>query len=452
MAQEKKPKKKKKAAGAGEKPAAKARFTHSEVFSKAKDLSWLLECCRHDEIVAEVLRPRLQTEAVEHGRGFGQLRNFAFRKFKDEVRAVVFVTMPRPKGGGSFEPTDRMLKPGEQVRLSYTAKVEGSDRPIFFLAKGYFLRKSFFVKEDPKNPGKPWVGPREEALKVLSKDLVVAGEEIVELRIDTLNSFPSGPGRLSRDMLDRYLSEARLYILPNPGGWNQKSTQGNFFESIRDPLEQYVGRDNVKCLESVRLDDFSNLGEITVVIRERLLAGVEHDAVRPAVVSKPNDFLGELNTKLGFLLRFRMQPEIAEALARAFPAKAGKDDEVYLPVLLERVEPAREYFRIALRLFPRDLVEERRRGGGGAAQGLKFMPPYALHAGAENHNTYGKLLIIVSKRFREDEKPDEEKLKSEKLQASVEKRIAERKHAFVDQKVKNAFQQRVAAKKRKDEG
>jgi hypothetical protein len=450
MAKENPTKKKEKAVKpqAGETPT-KAISAHSEVFSKPKDLDWLLASCRKEEVNVEALRPRLQTEAVEHGRGYGIARNYAFRKFKGEVRAVLYVTMPRPKGGGSFEPIDRLMKPGESMRLTYKVKVEGSPRPIFFLAKGYFLRKSFFLKESPDNPDKPWVGSREDAVQTLSKELVVRGEEIVELRIDNITSFPNGPGHLTRDMLDRYLSQASLHILPGGGGWNQKSTQGNFFDSIRDPLEQYISRDKVKCIETVQLDDFSNLGVVTLVIKERLLSGLDHEVARPSVVKNPNDFLAELNVKLGFLLRFRMQADIAEALGRTFPKKAGKEDEVYLPLLLDRVEPAREHFRLSFRLFPRDLIEESRRGG--AAQGLKFMPPYALHPGAENHNTYGKLLILISKRFREDEKPEEEKLKSEKLQASVEKRIAERKHAFVDPKVKAAFQQRVAAKKREED-
>ena len=79
------------------------------------------------------------------------------------------------------------------------------------------------------------------------------------------------------------------------------------------------------------------------------------------------------------------------------------------------------------------------------------MPPYALHPGPENHNTYSKLLIALSQCFREDEKPEEEKVKSAKLRASVEKRIAERRHEFVDEKVRAAFSERIAARKRKEE-
>ena len=79
------------------------------------------------------------------------------------------------------------------------------------------------------------------------------------------------------------------------------------------------------------------------------------------------------------------------------------------------------------------------------------MPPYALHQGAENQNTYSKLLILLNQRFREDEKPEEDKLKSATLKASVDKRIAERKSKFTDEKLKSAFKDRVSAKKRKEE-
>ena len=85
-------------------------------------------------------------------------------------------------------------------------------------------------------------------------------------------------------------------------------------------------------------------------------------------------------------------------------------------------------------------------------RGLKFMPPYALHQGSENQNTFSKLLILLNQRFREDEKPEEDKLKSEKLKASVDKRVSERKGAFKDEKVQAAFKDRVSAKKRKEEG
>ena len=85
-------------------------------------------------------------------------------------------------------------------------------------------------------------------------------------------------------------------------------------------------------------------------------------------------------------------------------------------------------------------------------RGLKFQPPYALHQGSENQVTFSKLLILINQRFREDEKPDEEKLKSAKLQASVEKRISEQKWKFTDDKVASAFKERAVAKKRRDEG
>ena len=454
---------KKKDAGAGngkdakgqeaeKKPAEKEKkpFSTVEVFSKPGAMSPLFEGFRSQEISGEILRPRLMTESVEHGRGRGIIRNFSFRKFKEEPRAVLFMVMPRGVGGGSFEPTDRLLKPGEQIQITYTMEMEGADRPIYFMAKGFFLRKSFYSAENPQNADKPWVGSRDEANEKLPKNLVVAGDDIIELRIDNVTCFPSGPGSMRRDVLDRYLSQAKLYILPGGAVWNQKSTQGNFFDCIRDPLDKFLEKEGVKVIERVTLDEFGNLGEISVHINEQLLSNVEHDIIRPSVIKKPNDFLREINSNLGFLLHFKMGEEIKEAVMRTFPQKAGKEEDVFLPLFLQRVREAKERYRLIFRIFPRDLVEERSRKSMN--RGLKFMPPYALHQGAENHNTYSKMLIAISKRFREDEKPEDEKVKSEKLQASVQKRIAEQQHKFVDEKVKGAFKGRQEAKKRKEEG
>lgn len=449
MDKEKKPAPNAVKAQEGEAPGTAARFARPEVFSKAADLAVLFAGFRTQEISAEVLRPRLQVESVEHGRGQGIVKNFTFRKFKEEPHAVVFMATPRSSGGGIFEPTDRLLTPGEQVRVSYTMIVEGADQPVFFLAKGFFLRKSFYIPEDPQNPGKCWTGSREEAGKKFSKDIAVGGDDVMELRLDTVNSFPHGPGKVYRDVLSRYLSEVKLFVLPGGGGWSQKSTQGNFFESIRDPLDKYLAREGVKTIDKVTLDEFANLGEVTVLIKEQLLGRMDPEAVRLSLVKSPNEHLGEINAKLGFLLRFKLADEVAEPLMRAYPNKAGAQNEVYLPLVLDRVMDAREQYRVSFRIFPRDLVEER--GRKTAERGLKFMPPYALHPGAENHNTYSKLLIILSQRFREDEKPDEEKLKSAKLQASVSQRISAQRGQFVDEKLKSAFQERVAAKKRQEE-
>ena len=318
------------------------------------------------------------------------------------------------------------------------------------LGKGYFLRKSFYIAENPQNPGKPWTGPREEAVEQFSKDMVVAGEDIIEVRVDSVTSFPNGPGSLRKDVLDRYLSEATLYVLPGGGAWNQKSNQGNFYDGIQHPLDKFLSKDNVKILEQVSLEEFGNLGDISVLIKEQLLADVDHEVARPSVIKKPNDYLRDINVAIGFLISFKMDYDIKETLMRNVPNKVGAEDEVYLPLFLERVNDAKEKFRVSFRLFPRDLVEER--GRNKSELGLKFMPPYALHPGAENHNTYSKLLIALSQRFREDEKPEEDKLKSEKLVASVQQRINEQKDKFVDEKVKSAFQDRAAAKKRQDEG
>ena len=144
-----------------------------------------------------------------------------------------------------------------------------------------------------------------------------------------------------------------------------------------------------------------------------------------------------------------MDDGIADALGRGFPQKAGKEVDVWLPLILEKVADSREQYRVTFRVFPRDLVIAR---GKTADRGLKFQPPYALHQGSENQVTFSKLLILLNQRFNEDEKPEDQKLKSEKLKASVDKRISERKGAFTDEKVAAAFKDRAEAKKRKEGG
>ncbi|MDA0338139.1 MAG: hypothetical protein O2782_23455, partial [bacterium] len=273
-------------------------FTRPELLSKAKEMQVVFNPIREAEVNAEIVRPRMQTESVEHGRGQGLLRHYTFRKFNEVPKAVVFMNQPRSKGGGAFEPTDRLLAPGDQMRLVFTTTVEGADRPVYFLAKGVFLRKSFFIPQDPKNPDKPWTGTREEADKTVDKEAVVRGEDVIEIRIDAVNSFPGGPGRTGRDVTDRYLSQPKLYIFPGGGGWNQKSTQGNFFDGIRDSLDAYTSREDLKIMDPVVIDEFLNTGEISILIKEQLIAGIDHEVARPSVIKKPNDNLGEINIKL----------------------------------------------------------------------------------------------------------------------------------------------------------
>ena len=86
---EKKKKKKKKvktseaegSSKAVSKEAPERLFSRPELFTKPKDLQNLFQVFRQGEIMAEILRPRLQTESVEHGRGTAIVRNFSFRKF-----------------------------------------------------------------------------------------------------------------------------------------------------------------------------------------------------------------------------------------------------------------------------------------------------------------------------------------------------------------------------------
>lgn len=427
----------------------KKPFSGVEVYSKPGLMQPLFAGFREGEVAGDIIRPRMLTESVEHGRGRGIIRNFTFRKFKDLPKAVFFMSWPKGVAGGSFEPTDRLLKPGEPISLSYTVEVDGADKPIYFVGKAYFLRKSFYVADNPASPGKPWTGPRDEAQEKLPKDVFVQGEDIIEIRVDSVTSMPNGPGRLPRDILERYLSRAQLYVIPGGGGWAQRSTQGHFFKNIREPLDKYLEKDGVKRIEGVTIDEFGNMGDVSVMVKGRLLGEIEHDKIRKVMVKKPNDHLREINTSVGFLLHFQMAEEIKEMVIRTLPDKAGKELDVFLPLMLENVADSIEQYRVTFRVFPRDLVENRSRNS--MERGLHFKPPNTLHPGSENQVIYSKLIIALSQRFREDEKPDEEKLKSEKLQASVQARIAEQSHKFTDEKIKSAFQDRVAAKKREED-
>ena len=116
-------------------------------------------------------------------------------------------------------------------------------------------------------------GHWEEAQSKLPKDVIVRGEDIVEVRVDSVTSMPNGPGSMRRDVLDRYISNAQLYCIPGGGGWAQRSTQGPFFKSIRDPLDKYIGQAAVKHIENIQIVEFGNLGEITITLKEDLLVG-----------------------------------------------------------------------------------------------------------------------------------------------------------------------------------
>ena len=436
--------------GNGEaKKAKKKPFSGVEVYTKPGLMQTLFAGFREGEVAGDIIRPRMLTESVEHGRGRGIIRNFTFRKFKDQPKAVFFMTWPKGVAGGSFEPTDRLLKPGEPISLSYTIGVDGADSPIYFVGKAYFLRKSFYVAENPATPGRPWIGPREEAQEKLPKDVCVQGEDIIEIRVDSVTSMPNGPGRIPRDILERYLSRAQLYVIPGGGGWAQRSAQGHFFKNIRDPLDKYLEKEGNKLIEGITIDEFGNMGDVILMVKGMLLSGIEHDKIREVMIKKPNDHLREINTTVGFLLYFQMAEEIKDMTIRALPDKVGKEIDVYLPLMLENVADSREQYRVTFRVFPRDLVENRSRAS--LERGLHFKPPNTLHPGSENQAVYSKLLIALSQRFREDEQPDEEKMKSEKLQASVQARISEQSHKFTDDKIKSAFQDRVAGKKRQED-
>ena len=420
-----------------------------EVYSRPGLMQPLFAGFREGNVVGDIVRPRMLTESVENGRGRGVILNYTFRRFRGQTKAVFFMIWPKGVAGGSFEPTDRLLKPGEPISLSYIVEVEGADKPIYFVGKAYFLRKSYYIAEDPANPDKPWTGSREEAQKKLPKDVLVQGEDIIELRVDSVTSMPNGPGRTPRDILERYLYKAQLHVITGGGGWAQRSSQGHFFNNIRDSLDKYLEKEGNNLIEQITIDEFGNMGDVTLIIQGPLLAGIEHDKLRKVMIKKPNDYLREINTTVGFLLYFQMADEIKDIVVRTLPDKVGKENDVYLPLILENVADSKEQCRVKFRVFPRDLVENRSRNS--MDRGLHFKPPNNLHPGSENQAIYSKLLMTLNQRFREDEKPEEDKMKSEKLQASVQARITEQSHTFTDERIKSAFQDRVAAKNREEE-
>jgi hypothetical protein len=61
-------------AGPAEEKKERKPFSRPDSFSKAKDLQILFQAFCAGEVSAVILRPRLQTESVEHGRGAGGLR------------------------------------------------------------------------------------------------------------------------------------------------------------------------------------------------------------------------------------------------------------------------------------------------------------------------------------------------------------------------------------------
>ena len=158
--------------------------------------------------------------------------------------------------------------------------------------------------------------------------------------------------------------------------------RAHFFKSIRDPLDKYIGQTAVKHIENIQIVEFGNLGEITITLKEDLLGGIEYDKLLQVMVSKPNDYLREINTFVGFLVHFNIAENVKEGLLRTFNRKVGKEEEVFIPLILETRCRVKRTVSTEVSRFPRDLVEERSKNS--MERGLQFMPPYTLHPGSEN--------------------------------------------------------------------
>ena len=423
-------------------------ITSGQVLNTAGKMKEFFSIFKNGEVSCELLRPRLQTESVSNGRGRSIIRDFTFRKFGERPRAILFVSWPTGLGGGSFEPTDRLLSSGEPLQISYSAVGPNGGKPIYFLGKAYFLRRSFYVQKNPENPTKPWVGSREDAKKKLTNDIYVQGEDVAEVRVDTLTCMPNGPAFISSEIIERYCWKSKLFCIPGGGAWAQRSNQGAYFKSIQEPLEKYIEKDGRKIIEKIVIDQMSNLGSIQLILEESLLQGIEDDSLHGIVLDNPNDHLQTINAKVGFLLYFRINDKVSKSLTKLFEKKVGKEDEIYLPLFLDELRETRIGHRAKFRVFPRDLVVNR--SSRSLDRGLSFMPPHNLHPGSQNQNTFSKLLIIVNQCYQEDEKPEEHKKKSDKLVSSVQNRISEQQNKFTDEKLRNAFRERVVSKKRKD--
>ena len=122
-------------------------FARRGVFSKPVELKLLIEDQVESRI--EIVRPRVLTESVQNGRGNATIRGYVFRKFDERPRLVLFLSSPGSTAG-SFEPSDKSLTSGELVQLSFSAGVPGLAQSVFFSGKGYFLRKSFYIAENPE--------------------------------------------------------------------------------------------------------------------------------------------------------------------------------------------------------------------------------------------------------------------------------------------------------------
>lgn len=432
-------------------PAKVNPFSRVQVISKPEMLNRVLKGIKEQAVMGAVSRIKLKAASLVSGRGEGTIYNYSLYNFKSGPKPVMVVNFPRSTTGGNFVPADNPMEPGEAIEVAYSMPLaEAEGNTLYFNAAGVYVQTAFYLP-NAKEPAKPWVGSKEATEKKFGENAMKQADEVLQVRIDKITVYPTGPESFTGDQIAPYVFKPQLHILAGGGVWAKRGGAG-YFESIPDPLEKYLEKVEEKKLigGGINLVEFG-VDTITVMLPERLLPGIDHDSVRPSVLKKPNDNLQIINSGLGFLLKFEIADEIKELMMRTYPQKVGKEVEIWLPLTLGQLseaEPPKE--RAVFQLFPRDLTIENNPARRKKNPGVKFVPPFTLHPNAEDHNTYRKLMVAMGQRMKDDSRPDEEKNKLASVQASVAERHTKTRGKYVDENMKKAFSARQEARKRKD--
>lgn len=432
-------------------PSGGLSFNRVQVVSKPEILEKLLKGIKEEVVETDVARDKLKAASLVSGRGRGSIYTYIMYNFKKGPRPVVTVSFPRSQTGGNFVPADNPLEPGESIEFTYSMSLPEADgNTLYFSGRGAYLQTAIYIP-NPEDANKPWIASREITEKKKGAGALKQGEEVLQVRVDQLTVYPHGPESFTNDQFGPYIFAPKLYVLAGGGVWAKRGGVG-YFEGIPDDLSKYLDKvEEMKTISGITLVEFG-VDQITMLVNERLLYGIEQDSLLPSVLKKPNDHLQQINSGLGFLLKFEVADGVKELIMRTFPQKVGKEVEIYLPLtlgFLTEAEPPKE--RVVFQVFPRDLIVEINPARRKTALGLKFVPPFTLHPNAEDQNTYRKLMVAIGQRIKDDARPEEERNKLASVQAQVMQRREQTKGKYVDEKMKKAFQSRQEARKRKDQ-
>jgi hypothetical protein len=316
-------------------PAPKTNpFTRVQVVSKPEVLNKILKGIKEQTVTGDVSRIKLKAASLVSGRGEATIYNYLMYNFKSGPKPVMVVSSPRSTKGGNFVPADNPLEAGEAIEVAYSMPLaEAEGNTLYFNAAGVFVQTALYLP-NAKDPSKPWVGSKEATEKKFGAGPMKQADEVLQIRIDKITVYPTGPESFTGDQIAPYIFKPELHILAGGGVWAKRGGNG-YFESIPDLLDKYLAKVEEKkhIASGIQLVEFG-VDTITMMLPERLLPGIDHDAVRPSVLKKPNDNLQIINSGLGFLLKFEVGDEVKELLMRTFGQKVGKEVEVWLPLSL----------------------------------------------------------------------------------------------------------------------